>query len=120
MPYKDPNYMLKWRKSEIGKASIKKWADSPNGRKSLLQSKKKFKAQRQRQIDKIKDVPCTDCGKRFPPECMDFHHVDRKSFNIGTDRTQHSWEAILAEVKKCIVVCACCHRIRTRRDNANF
>ena len=64
-------------------------------------------------LDSLKDVPCIDCGGRFPPECMDFDHVrGEKSFNVGhgADRSQIQ---LAAEIAKCEVVCANCHRIRT-------
>jgi len=67
-----------------------------------------------------KDAPCVDCGGRFPPECMDFDHVrGTKSFNVGT-RARGRWELLAAEIAKCEVVCANCHRTRTvnRRKKA--
>lgn len=67
-------------------------------------------------LDQLKDVPCMDCGNRFPPECMDFDHREGevKVNNVGTIR-HHSVDRLLAEVAKCDIVCANCHRIRTRR-----
>lgn len=58
--------------------------------------------------------PCYDCGQKFPPECMDFDHVTgTKSFGIsnGVSRT---WEEVRLEIDKCQLVCACCHRTRTK------
>ena len=70
---------------------------------------------RKTKVDSLMQKPCLDCNKRFPPECMDFDHVrSKKSFHIGRLRNGRSWKAILAEVKKCDVVCANCHRIRTQ------
>lgn len=61
-----------------------------------------------------KNKPCYDCGGRFPPECMDFDHVrGEKSFSVGTGRTR-SQEALTLEIAKCDIVCANCHRIRTK------
>lgn len=72
---------------------------------------------RQREVIQVaKDVPCTDCGQRFPPFVMDFDHRDpsTKSFNVGAALgLMKSVEAILVEIAKCDVVCANCHRIRT-------
>lgn len=54
-----------------------------------------------------------DCGGTFPPECMDFDHVrGEKSFNVG-ENFYISESKLLAEVAKCDLVCANCHRIRT-------
>ena len=65
-------------------------------------------------LDAIQDVPCADCAKRFDPVCMDFDHRDpsQKSFNIGQSRRLR-WPLVLAEIAKCDIVCANCHRIRT-------
>src|SRR6266849_670862 len=62
--------------------------------------------------------PCLDCGGRFHFSAMDFDHVSgTKLFNVGNSRS-YSHFKILAEIAKCDVVCANCHRIRTyRRDH---
>ena len=59
-------------------------------------------------------TPCKDCGKKFPAVCMDFDHLSDKKYNISTMRGDHSRENIVAEMAKCELVCANCHRIRTR------
>jgi 5-methylcytosine-specific restriction endonuclease McrA len=65
-------------------------------------------------VRNLKDIPCTDCGQKFPPECMDFDHLRDKSFNVATGATR-SIETLLKEIEKCEVVCANCHRTRTKR-----
>lgn len=65
------------------------------------------------ELRRLKDVPCADCGKRFPPCAMDFDHVrGEKLFNVG-EGVRFTLSVILAEAAKCEVVCANCHRIRT-------
>lgn len=62
----------------------------------------------------LKDTPCTDCGKRYPPYCMDLDHLDQSSkLFCPSNLPKFSWKKLLAEVAKCEVVCAICHRIRT-------
>lgn len=69
--------------------------------------------QRRTAIDKFKEVPCADCGQAYPPVCMDFDHVeDNKLFDVGRGK-HRPWESIMAEIEKCEVVCANCHRLRT-------
>jgi len=64
-------------------------------------------------IRKAKDVPCMDCGGKFPSVCMDFDHVrGKKSFTIA-GVMHYKLERLLAEIAKCDVVCANCHRLRT-------
>lgn len=66
--------------------------------------------------NEIKSEPCTDCKQTFPPCCMDFDHVrGEKSHTIGyMVRQEYSIERIKEEIAKCELVCANCHRIRTR------
>ena len=54
--------------------------------------------------------PCVCCGES-EAVCLDFHHTDpsTKEFGIACG-LQRSWAKILKEIKKCVVVCANCHR----------
>jgi hypothetical protein len=71
-------------------------------------------------VDLLRDlrrVPCADCGERFKPYQMDFDHRDpsAKSFRVTTGGAMlMSTARLMAEVAKCDVVCANCHRVRTR------
>lgn len=57
---------------------------------------------------------CADCGYAIHHAALDFDHVRRKKlFTIGTIGAYRSRQALEAEVEKCDVVCANCHRIRT-------
>jgi hypothetical protein len=58
--------------------------------------------------------PCVDCGET-DPLVLDFDHLRDKEFSIGEVLQDGRWSAILAEIKKCEVVCANCHRRRTAR-----
>ena len=65
----------------------------------------------------LKSEPCVDCGGRFDACCMDFDHRDSASklYNVGSMFSRHySRELIESEIAKCDLVCANCHRIRTR------
>ncbi len=73
-------------------------------------------------VMKMKSVPCLDCGRLYP-ECgftvMEFDHIPergRKLFNIGAKvRKKVTLEEMIAEIAKCEVVCANCHRVRTAK-----
>lgn len=77
---------------------------------------------RREKLQALKDVPCMDCGVKYPPYVMDFDHRDGslKEFTISK-HLNRAWKEVLAEVEKCDVVCANCHRIRTfsRREEDN-
>jgi len=84
---------------------IKRVAISGRRRRELLSKR----------VNELKNRPCADCGGRFPPCAMDFDHVlgekidDVSGIRIDTGR----WERVLAEIEKCELVCANCHRVRT-------
>lgn len=63
-------------------------------------------------VTDAKKVGCADCGES-DPVVLDFHHRDpsQKLFNIGTARGK-SVPKVVAEIAKCDVVCANCHRRR--------
>lgn len=56
-----------------------------------------------------------DCGGTFPPECMDFDYRDgtTKKYKVSM-MVSLLPEVIDVEVAKCDLVCANCHRIRTK------
>ena len=65
----------------------------------------------------IKSKPCHDCGITYDVCCMDFDHIDgtEKTYNVGSMFAHHySKELIEKELDKCELVCANCHRIRTK------
>jgi hypothetical protein len=68
-------------------------------------------------MNEIKSKPCHDCGGVFAVCCMDFDHRDgtEKTYNVGSMFAHHySIDLIKIELDKCDLVCANCHRIRTR------
>lgn len=67
-------------------------------------------------VRQAKDVPCADCGVRYPAYVMDFDHVrGKKRDNIGLMKAYAGNATLLAEIAKCDVVCANCHRVRSHR-----
>lgn len=62
--------------------------------------------------------PCTDCGRTYHFSAMDFDHVKGdKKYSIARMGSSR-WEVVLAEIEKCELVCANCHRVRTwKRKN---
>jgi hypothetical protein len=65
-------------------------------------------------LEYFRGHPCLDCGEH-DPVVLEFDHLRDKLFSIGQELSRRSWPSILAEIEKCQVVCANCHRRRTAR-----
>lgn len=61
----------------------------------------------------FKSVPCADCGRQYAYYIMDFDHREGKKYQVGEVVNYQSWKKLFAEMAKCDVVCANCHRFRT-------
>lgn len=59
-------------------------------------------------LDTHKVGGCTQCSEK-EPAVLDFHHLGDKDVNVSTMLAM-SRIRILAEIAKCIVLCANCHR----------
>ena len=104
----------KWRAAnkERVKRVTREWKRTRGGsasyRRGLLE-------ERLEKLDLLKDSPCVDCGGCFPPVAMDFDHVCGEKIKSVSYLVRNStWEAVLEEIVKCELVCANCHRVRTK------
>lgn len=74
-------------------------------------------------VAELKSKPCMDCGFQFKPWQMDFDHRDHlmKSMEISKMIVRcMPKERIVAEVAKCDLVCANCHRDRTYQQRLAY
>lgn len=102
------------------KINIEKALKRPKHSKQKLRNKIEDSIGVQRRIVLLlKQKPCADCGKFYPPCCMDFDHVrGKKVDNVSKLAARRvPVQEILDEVAKCELVCAICHRIRTAKRN---
>jgi hypothetical protein len=117
MPFKDPERRRAWsrRYKANNKAKFVAWARK---RAAIIKAEiRRYKSK----------TPCKDCRKKYPYYVMDFDHVRGKKAHAVSSmlRSNRSLPAIWAEIEKCDLVCANCHRIRTQaqaaaRNNKNL
>ena len=89
-------------------ADKRKYADR---REELI----KAVAKRRRKIKTLaieyKGGKCQVCGYNKYQGALDLHHITgEKEFGIGDKGYTRSWEKVKAELDKCVLVCANCHR----------
>lgn len=77
------------------------------------------RAERRARLDAIKlAAGCIDCRYADHPAALDFDHIgDDKVADVGRmvhDRV--AWDLVLAEIAKCVVRCANCHRVKTAEN----
>lgn len=92
------NAQWKYEHGEKGKAYLAKW-----------------KLRLRNVVKALKNKPCTDCQGWFEPCQMDFDHRDPAIKRFSISQSVHSTKTILEEVRKCDLVCANCHRLRTQK-----
>ena len=92
-------YSRGWRKRNVGRlAAANRRVDQARG---MFLARYKLAA------------GCFDCGYNAAPEALDFDHVQgEKLFAVSSNR-KTSARKLIAELDKCVVRCANCHRIKT-------
>jgi hypothetical protein len=81
----------------------------------------KYKRRRKEFANRVKTfIGCISCGFDKHPAALDFHHLDKnKKENLISIMTKDNStiSKLKLEMKKCIVVCANCHRIFHAENN---
>ena len=107
MPFKDPE-VRRVRQAVYSKTYYEK------NKKDLIQKiNAKKKAHRTWFVNFKKQLACVTCGYNHSA-ALDFHHVEQKKSNKKVHELVsdgHTKKRILAEIDKCVVLCANCHRI---------
>jgi hypothetical protein len=90
---------------------------SIGGGSKYLERKRRHWPEHAALLNRLRRVPCADCGGRYPACAMDFDHREGSDKRIDVTRMvgRAGISAILAEAAKCDIVCANCHRARTYR-----
>lgn len=71
----------------------------------------KYRDRRKQRIIDVMGGKCTLCGYNRCNDALDLHHLnpEEKDFEVSF-RPCISWDRTSAEIKKCILLCANCHR----------
>lgn len=79
-------------------------------KKAVFARNKRVKNEIKAKLEELKSVGCSKCNEKDTC-CLDYHHLNEKNDGIAIMvNSGKSWEAILEEISKCILVCANCHR----------
>ena len=85
-----------------------------NNKKRLEKNIKSRRTNNKHLIDAYKEelgCTCALCGIQDHPIAFDFHHINHEEKeNTISKMTGYRWEKIKAEIDKCIMLCAVCHR----------
>ena len=105
-------YTRKWRSRNRDKcrAYAKKWSDNPNNLIKKHHYQKLSFDKKREWVNSFKKE-CVICGENEPIS-LSFHHTEPKdkSFTISTARARNlSYDIILKEINKCVVLCHNCH-----------
>lgn len=114
MTNNERNKRYRQRHPDRVREATKKWRS--NNYERHLEICRNYQDKKRKIIREAKNVPCTDCGKRYPYYVMDFDHIRGEKVNDIACLITSSVEVIKKEIAKCEVVCANCHRERTQRQ----
>jgi hypothetical protein len=98
-------------------AAQKRWYEKNKERHKANTARRKAEVRLRSQefLRELKEsTPCTDCGVQYPYYVMDFDHLRDKKYQVALmPGMGYDIPAIKAEIAKCELVCANCHRVRT-------
>jgi hypothetical protein len=106
MPYKDESVRKKYHKARSREHYI-------TNQEEIKQRNAATRKRRREEWQKYKsELSCTKCGFSHPA-ALDFHHEDpsTKTGNVHRFAANGQYKKAREEIKKCIVLCANCHRI---------
>jgi hypothetical protein len=72
-----------------------------------------YRRRRKSNLMRVLGNKCCLCGFDVIQDALEFHHIkpEEKEYGIAANGTCHDLEKDLAEIKKCVLVCANCHRL---------
>jgi len=112
----DPNF----KPDRTVKKKKRKQTDAERRVKQASYKRRKRRDTRIKALEYLADKGCCECGNR-DPRVLEFDHVDQGSKDVCVGKLLSDgfgWgaEALRAEIRKCRVICANCHRLHTARQ----
>lgn len=110
LPFGESNFRQK-TKEEIRSANAEKSRRHYHRRKAKLgvDPIRLLRETRKQEIIDAIGGSCQLCGYDKAVRNLAFHHISNKEFELSSRGFQYSIEKIIAEVRKCILVCHNCH-----------
>ena len=106
MPHADPEVRAAYHK-----VYREEYLKRPENREKIRATQRARAERIRRHIDAVKlSRGCIDCGFRGHPAALDFDHLSDKTINVSSAKSIAQADA---EIAKCEVRCANCHRIKT-------
>ena len=107
---------MAYKSKEDARAYFKRWYYAHKD-KRIADIRRSIKRRKERNrlyvIDFLNNHPCTDCGEK-DILVLEFDHLRDKVANVSAMVSfGYKLETLVAEIKKCEVVCCNCHRRRT-------
>ena len=110
-----------YKATPAGAEADKRYRQGPAGtatrKRAALAVKQGVVADRQSAVSAIKTASgCVDCGYKEHAIALDFDHVSGEKIDNVSKMVKSlvTWDLVIAEIAKCEVVCANCHRVRTK------
>jgi hypothetical protein len=80
-------------------------------KKCLCENQNRRWVERKIEAMKLFDSKCCKCGYCKNYAALEFHHIDPREKDFNWNKTRElSWEKIIEELKKCVLLCSNCHR----------
>ena len=114
MPYKDKTV------KQIKQKTYANTYYQNNKAKVLATTKASVKKYKEQWRSFKATLACVKCGQNHPAT-FDFHHVDSNTKEASVNKLikYRAFKRAMEEVKKCIVLCANCHRIHHHDEREN-
>ena len=103
------SYFKDWYYNKGGKETRKKTREP---RDIATRNENRRRHKKKDEIIKQMGGKCIDCNQSFHRNIYEFHHLDPNTKKEKQIRFGQSMEKIQQEIKKCVLLCANCHKMR--------